>query len=438
MSEKLPPSWTVAPLSAVAKLQLGKMLDKARNTGTLTLPYLRNINVRWGSFDLDDLFSMRFTPDEAQKFLIRDGDVMVCEGGEPGRAAVWRHGCTDIVFQKAIHRIRPHKLLLPDWVAFFLRYSAESGTLQDHFTGTTIKHLPGQALAAIEIPLPPLPEQRRIVAGIEALFARTRRARTDLERIAPLAKRHRDQTLACATKGDWAEVAVADLANSAFDGPFGSNLKSADYTETGTRVVRLENIGHLRFIAEKETYISDQKAASLVRHNLEPGDVLFSSFVDKEVRVCVLPNDLPTAAINKADCFCLRVDGQRADPTFLTFRLAAPVTYENMRDAVHGATRPRIGIGDLKRYRIGLPPLAEQTRIVKDVNRAHRATALLEREATRALALLDRLEQSILTRAFRGELVPQDPRDGPASALLAPLGQGRGQPARRRARAAAG
>lgn len=75
---------------------------------------------------------------------------------------------------------------------------------------------------------------------------------------------------------------IAELADKVFDGPFGSNLKSSDYTASGTRVVRLENIGHRRFIAEKESFISNEKAEGLARHRLLPGDVLFSSFVEDQ------------------------------------------------------------------------------------------------------------------------------------------------------------
>ena len=116
-------------------------------------------------------------------------------------------------------------------------------------------------------------------------------------------------------------------------------------------------------------------------------------------------------AINKADCFCVRVDSARADPRYVALRLASPVSYDDMRDAVHGATRPRIGITDLKQYVINAPSVAEQGAIAESIERQHGTSNLIQRDAARALTLLDRLEQSILARAFRGELVKQEPAD---------------------------
>ena len=179
------------------------------------------------------------------------------------------------------------------------------------------------------------------------------------------------------------QLSIGELATTLFDGPFGSNLKTDDYTDSGTRVVRLENIGHRRFISEKATYISAAKAAGLARHRLLPGDVLFSSFVDEVVRVCLFPDDLPTPAINKADCFCIRVDPRIALPEFVALRLATSETYTALRELVHGATRPRIGLTALKNYRVDVPPLPEQRRIVARIEalfaRTRRARADLER-----------------------------------------------------------
>jgi type I restriction enzyme S subunit len=164
-----PQSWSWNYLSAVADMRLGKMLDQVKNVGVAT-PYLRNINVRWFAFDLRELLEIRIQEEECNKYCIEDGDVLVCEGGEPGRAAVWRKGKTNVVFQKAIHRIRLSPLVLPEWLVFNIKLDAETQRLEMLFTGSTIKHLTGVAFKKYPVVIPPLPEQHEIVRRVEALF----------------------------------------------------------------------------------------------------------------------------------------------------------------------------------------------------------------------------------------------------------------------------
>ena len=166
---ELPASWTWANVGAVADSRLGKMLDKAKNKGK-PRRYLRNINVRWFDFDLSDLLEMRFEDSELPEFALRFGDVMICEGGEPGRAAVWDARETDIYFQKAIHRVRFLGFVDSNYFVRALRASADDERLAEYFTGTGIKHFTGKGLAAYSFPLPPLAEQHRIVAKVDELM----------------------------------------------------------------------------------------------------------------------------------------------------------------------------------------------------------------------------------------------------------------------------
>ena len=145
------------------------MLDKAKNKGT-PHRYLRNINVRWFNFDLSDLLEMRFEDSELPEFTLRLGDVLICEGGEPGRAAVWDGREDDIYFQKAIHRVRFLNIVDSRFFVKALRASADDGRLVEYFTGTGIKHFTGKGLAAYLFPLPPLAEQHRIVAKVDKLM----------------------------------------------------------------------------------------------------------------------------------------------------------------------------------------------------------------------------------------------------------------------------
>ena len=165
--------WITRRVSEVAKHSLGKMLDKAKNKGDLQ-PYLRNMNVRWFEFDLSDLLEMPFLPTEAEKYTAVKGDILICEGGYPGRAAIWDEDYP-IHFQKALHRVRFHEPEHNKWFVYFLYAQYKAGELKKHFNGAGIQHFTGEGLARFEVPLPPLPQLRRAVEKFDALAAETQR-----------------------------------------------------------------------------------------------------------------------------------------------------------------------------------------------------------------------------------------------------------------------
>lgn len=160
-------SWQIRPLSEIADFVLGKMLDQAKNRGEL-LPYLANVNVRWGDFDLSDLREMRFEPHEVERYSLKPGDIVMCEGGEPGRCALWKGQREGMMIQKALHRIRPRAGLDSTFLYYaFLNIGNQNG-FAPFFTGATIKHLPREQLARVPIRLPEWSEQRAIAVVLSA------------------------------------------------------------------------------------------------------------------------------------------------------------------------------------------------------------------------------------------------------------------------------
>lgn len=148
---------------------LGKMLDSQKNKGDYQ-PYLANINVRWGSFDLDNLSLMRFEPSENDRYGIKYGDLIMCEGGEPGRCAIWRDELPNMKIQKALHRIRPNADLVDvEYLYYWFLLSGKNDLLRRHFTETTIKHLPGETLKQLVIDLPDLRTQKNISAVLRSI-----------------------------------------------------------------------------------------------------------------------------------------------------------------------------------------------------------------------------------------------------------------------------
>jgi type I restriction enzyme S subunit len=160
------------PLGEVAETALGKMLDKGKSNGHAHVPYLRNINVQWGRIDTDDLLTMELADDERERFGVRKGDLLVCEGGDIGRCAIW-HGRDDyLAYQKALHRIRPSDSVDARFLRYLLEHYALSGALAGLSTGTTIAHLPQQQLRRVLVPLPSREEQQRIVELLEGQLSR--------------------------------------------------------------------------------------------------------------------------------------------------------------------------------------------------------------------------------------------------------------------------
>lgn len=167
----VPANWDVRLYSELTDSRLGKMLDKSKNSGSPT-SYLGNINVRWFSFELNNLQEILVSEKELQELKVQYNDVLICEGGEPGRCAIWKSKIDEsIIYQKALHRARVKNNILPEWLAYNLKSDADSLKLNQLFTGTTIKHLTGKALKRYPIRVPSIEEQTEIVRRVEELFA---------------------------------------------------------------------------------------------------------------------------------------------------------------------------------------------------------------------------------------------------------------------------
>lgn len=159
--------WEKVRLGDVTDSCLGKMLDQAKNKGEYQ-PYLANVDVRWGSFNLDNLSKMRFEESEQNRYGLKYGDLVICEGGEPGRCAIWKDQIPNMKIQKALHRVRVHDRLDYRFLFYWFLLAGKTGELEQYFTGATIKHMPGEKLKSVMIPLPPIEAQRNIADILSA------------------------------------------------------------------------------------------------------------------------------------------------------------------------------------------------------------------------------------------------------------------------------
>lgn len=235
--DAVPAGWAIAPLYARYEVQLGKMLDTARFTGTSPRPYLRNTDVQWDSINVADLPLMDFDIRDRLKFSLRPGDLLVCEGGEIGRTAIWTGQLEECYFQKAIHRLRPRcSTECPRYLYYALRAAAEYGLFAADANPNTIPHLTAEKLRRHRFPFPLAAEQRAIADFLDHETSRV------------------DELIACKVK---LKARVTERFDATVDHAVTEGLTGADLIPTGdTRMPRLpigwtlnklKHVGRIRY-----------------------------------------------------------------------------------------------------------------------------------------------------------------------------------------------
>ena len=246
-------TWKAVLLAEIADISLGKMLDKAKNKGE-PLPYLANINVRWGDFDLEDLRTMRFEAHELERYSLNAGDIVMCEGGEPGRCALWRDHHHRMMLQKALHRIRPAPQTADStYLYYYFLNTGKQNGFAPYFTGSTIKHLPREQLAKFPIRLPSLSKQQRIGAALSSydnLITTNQRRITLLEEASRLIYREwfvrlrfpgrESIALKNGIPENWKKANLFEICAVNYGYPFKSTHFNS--TKTGTPAVRIRDI----------------------------------------------------------------------------------------------------------------------------------------------------------------------------------------------------
>lgn len=297
--------------------------------------------------------------------------------------------------------LRPNSKVDPAYLAQFLKTPEYRRRASALAAGININNLRNEHLDEMPLPLPPLPEQRRIAEILDQAEALRTKRRVGLAHFARLSEalfvgRFGDPA---ANPKQWPTTTVGQLATRFSDGPFGSNLKSSHYTDAGVRVIRLQNIGVGEFLDHDRAFISEAHFEKLKKHECRPGDVLVGTLGDPNLRACIQPEWLKSA-LNKADCVQLRCDERVSTAVYVCALLNHPSTERMAHDLILGQTRLRVSMGRLRGLRVPLPPLGFQQEFAREVA----ALRQLESKQSASLTSLDRLFASLQQRAFRGEL----------------------------------
>jgi type I restriction enzyme S subunit len=181
---RLPVSWGSIPVGELFEVQLGKMLSSASTRGRSPYPYLANRNIQWDRVDLSSVEAMDFNEQERQKFSLRYGDLLVCEGGEVGRTAIWHDNMPNCFFQKAIHRLRPLSAdVTPEFFLLFMRFATMNRWILNYTSQTSIAHFTREKFCRMPVFLPPPPEQKAIVELMEGQNSLIRCEKDYLEKL---------------------------------------------------------------------------------------------------------------------------------------------------------------------------------------------------------------------------------------------------------------
>jgi type I restriction enzyme S subunit len=411
----LPESWEVSTVGEIATVQLGRQRSPKNHTGPHMRPYLRSANVTWRGIDTTDVKEMNFDPDEAATFELREGDILLNEAsgspGEVGKPAIWRNEIPGTCFQNTLLRVRSAQLD-EGYLYWYFYNAAFTGRFGEAGRGVNIRHLGKQGLVTFPIPVPPLSEQRRIVAAIEEHFSRLDAA----DRIASGVVRRLDVLATAASAvlldsgADW--VPLADITEQITDGDHRPPPRVPDGVPHLT--ARHVKDGKLDFT--NCTYVSEEGFRQ-TRSRYEPkADDIIVTCVGTVGEVAVVPPGLRFSA--DRNLAAVRVGESPAGVRYLAAVLSSP-TYRNRLQKVSGSTaQPHLYLKDLRAIEVPLPNKHEQDRLVEELSAIEEARRRVLRSVQDAQARTTQLRRSVLAAAFSGQLVPQDPSDESASAML--------------------
>lgn len=411
----IPENWKWTRLPEIATSCLGKTLNKNTDGGE-DKAYLCSINVYWTGIDLNNVKHAKFSTNDISKYRLQDGDLLICEGGDIGRAAIW-HGNSEMYYQNALHRVRFYGNISQQYFLYVLMLLKRNGTLENVSKGMTIKHLVQESLYSIIFPIPPLAEQHRIVARVDELMAKIDELEKVENELNALHKAFpgdmKAALLQAAMQGKLTEQLPEDgnaedllksieaekgklvaekkikkqkalepiaddeipfeipdnwkwnrLRNLVYNRGQKTPVKEFSYIDIGS----IDNI-HQR-LNDNETIIPAAEAPSRARKIVGLGDILYSTVRPYLHNACIIDKNFraePIASTGFAVLTCYK----GVNSKYLLYYMLSPAfdQYANATDNAKGVAYPAINDEKLYKAVVPLPPLAEQQRIVEKLDK---------------------------------------------------------------------
>ena len=403
-------AWTWRPLGELFEIGAGKTMSAAARNGVDKTPFLRTSNVLWDEIDLSSVDEMSIPEHELPAKLLRRGDLLVCEGGEIGRAAIWNGQAETMSFQNHLHRLRPiDPDVEPHFYVFFLQSAfTQLGIFEGAGNKTTIPNLSRSRLAGLDVPQPPLGEQQAISAALSRVRDAIRvqgqsiAVAEDLKRAAMrmlftrgLRGEVQKETEIGPEPESWEVTAIDDVAVTTQYGLSVRGLTSGTYP-----ILRMncQEDGKVHY---RDLQFVELDSESYDRFRVKPGDLLFNrtNSIDLVGRMAIIEDDRP--AVFASYLVRLVVDADRCIPEFLNYFMNWPRTQEEIKKLASRAVgQANINATKLRTVLFPLPAIDEQENIVTVLDAVDHKVDLHRRKR----AALEELFKALLHKLMTGEI----------------------------------
>ena len=377
--------WEYKKLGQVCTSDLGKTLNKSKDRGELH-PYLCSINILWDKIDLSTLKQACFEADEQEKYTVRKGDLLVCEGGDTGRSAIWDRDET-ILYQNALHRLRFHESVSPKFVLFYLLYLKDIGEIDNKYSkGVTIKHLVKKALLSIPLPIPPKSTQLSIVSELDKLNELIRIKKEQLKDYDTLA-----QSIFYEMFGDpvenekgWEVKELIETVIPECKISYGI-VQPGEHVEDGVPIVRPVDMLQT-FISKDGLKKTTKEISNSYNRTILTGKELLICVRGTTGVVSLVDESLKGANVTRGIAPLLfSMDVER---WFMYYQIKTPSVRGVISSLTRGIALKQINMSDLRKIQVILPPLPLQHSFAQKIEQIEQQKAAIQKTITDLETLL--------------------------------------------------
>ena len=401
--------WSIKPLAHLCEAFADGDWVESKDQSPEGIRLVQTGNVGEGVFK-DRSEKARYISEETFKRLrcteIFEGDCLISRLPDPvGRSAIIPSvgermitavDCTIVRFDKSQY--------LPTFFNFYSQSNDYLSTIAKECTGTTRSRISRNNLGLTPIPVPPLPEQHRIVAILDEAFAGIATAKANAEKnlqnARALFESHLQKVFTERGEG-WVETTLGEATEGVFTGPFGSLLHKRDYVENGIPLVNPAHITEVGVLPDFRKTVSKETAHRLTNYIMREGDIVIGR--RGEMGRCALVTDIEDGWLCGTGSFFIK-PSSRCDTSYLVRFLRSSSCKEQLENIAGGAVMPNLSNTDLSNLQFDLPPIGRQKAIVIGIEALHAQTQHLESLYQQKLTALDDLKKSLLYQAFSGAL----------------------------------